>query len=320
VESISAFGQAEYQISPQWKLIGGLRYEYEKRKLEGFGSAFAGVTALPPTDESQKMKPVTGKAEVDFKPVEDVLLYASVSRGVKSGGFTTYNSGNVSAIQPFKPEKLWAYEAGAKTNIIPGLQLNGSVFYYDYRDQQVLSTVFTANGLIGIFANAPKSKIWGGEVEATFHPVPELTITQSVGYVRGEYREFSELDTAASRNAGAPIFVNRAGQRIPFPEFSYEGSATYVWGIGEHDLSATVNYDYHDDYVSFLGPRYEVRNYWLVNAELTFKPHQGPWAASVFARNLLDKKYDLTRNFFTSSDIAQPGRPREVGVRVSLKY
>jgi len=320
VESISAFGQAELQLSDQWKVIGGLRYEDETRHLNGFGSAFGGATALPPTSVSTKMTPLTGKFELDFKPVEDALVYVSVSRGAKSGGFTTYNTGNSSAIQPFKPEKLWAYELGAKTNLIPGMQVNGAVFYYDYKDQQVLSTVFAANGLVGRFANAPKSEIWGGELEVVFHPVAALSITQSVGYKKGQYKEFSEIDAGASRAANRAIFVDRAGQKIPFPNWSYQGSGTYTWDLGGFDLSANANYSYHERYVSFLGPRYAVASYWLVNGDLTLRPHDGGWAATVFARNLFNKKYDLTRNFFTSADIAQPGRPREAGVRLSYDF
>jgi outer membrane receptor protein involved in Fe transport len=320
VKSISVFGQAEYALTDQWKVIGGLRYEKETRHLNGFGTAFGGATALPPTDVSTKMTPLTGKVEVDFKPVEGTLLYGSISKGAKSGGFTTYNTGSSSAIQPFKPETLWAYEVGVKTDIVPMVQLNASAYYYDYKNQQVLSVIYGANGLIGRFANVPKSEIWGGEIEATFHPVPEMTITQKLGYTRGKYVEFQEIDAGASRVAGMAIYVDRAGQRIPFPDLSYSGTASYVMDLGQYDLTPTLDYTYRDRVVNFLGPRYAVAHAWIFNADLTLRPHEGGWAASVFARNLFNEKYDLTRNFFTSADIAQPGRPRELGVRLSYDF
>lgn len=320
VESISGFGQAEYEFNEQWKLIGGLRYERETRHLEGFGSAFGGAQALRPTNVSTKMTPLTGKIELDFKPVEGALIYASASRGAKSGGFTTYNTGNSSAIQPFKPEILRAYEVGFKTNLVPSLQINGSAFFYDYKNQQVLSTVFTANGLVGRFANVPKSEIWGGELELVFHPTPAFVLTQNVGYKKGEYKEFFEVDAGASRLAGREITVDRAGQKIPFPAWSYQGSATYTWDLGAHDLAANVNYNFRDRNVNFLGVRYAVASSWTVNGDLTLRPHDGPWAATVFGRNILNEKYDLTRNFFTSADIAQPARPREYGVRLAYDF
>lgn len=85
VESWSLFGQAEYAFSERWKAILGLRYEEETRELEGFGSAFGGATALPPTSVDTKMTPLTGKAALEFKPVDNVLLYGSASRGYQVG-------------------------------------------------------------------------------------------------------------------------------------------------------------------------------------------------------------------------------------------
>jgi outer membrane receptor protein involved in Fe transport len=320
VKSISAFGQAEYQFTDQWKLIGGLRYEKETRHLNGFGTAFGGATALPPTTVSTKMTPWTGKIELDYKPLAGTLLYGSISKGAKSGGFTTYNTGDSSAIQPFAPETLWAYEVGVKTDILPRVQLNAAAYYYDYKNQQVLSTIYAANGLIGRFANVPKSEIWGGEIEAVFRPVPAMTLTQKLGYTRGKYIDFQEIDAGASRVAGMAIYVDRSGQRIPFPDLSYSGSASYVWDLGRHDLTSSLDYTYRDRVINFLGPRYAVAHAWIFNADLTLRPHEGGWAASLFARNLFNETYDLTRNFFTSADIAQPGRPREVGVRLSYDF
>ncbi|MFX8453533.1 TonB-dependent receptor, partial [Acinetobacter baumannii] len=80
---------------------------------------------------------------------------------------------------------------GIKADIGPRLRVNASAFYYDYRDQQVLGTVLSQqNGLIGRITNAPKSKIWGGEVEVVLAPVERLKITQSVGYKYGEYSRY----------------------------------------------------------------------------------------------------------------------------------
>jgi outer membrane receptor protein involved in Fe transport len=105
------------------------------------------------------MSPVTGKIALQYQPSRALMVYASASRGTKSGGFTTYNTGNSSGIQPFAPEKINAYEVGFKSNPLSFLQVNGSFYYYDYRDQQVLSAV-CANGPVGRFTNADKSACW----------------------------------------------------------------------------------------------------------------------------------------------------------------
>jgi len=320
VESLSGFGQAEYAFTEQWKLIGGLRYEKEDRKLNGFGSAFGGATALPPTDVKTDMKPLTGKASLEFKPIDPVLLYASVSKGTKSGGFTTYNTGNSSAIQPFKPETLWAYEIGTKTDVSRTLQINGSAFYYDYKNQQVLSATWGANGPVGRFVNVPKSEIYGMELEGRWQPMRGLNISQSFSYKHGEYKEFFDMDTGASRAAGYAVYVDKAGQRIPFPKYTYGGSVAYTADLDPYLLETEFNYSYRSKYPSWLGTKYDVDGYWLANLNITARPADGPWSLGVWVRNLFDEKYDLTRNFFTSADLAQSGTPRTYGLRMSYDF
>jgi outer membrane receptor protein involved in Fe transport len=321
VESISGFGQAEYEFTDRLKLIGGLRYEHETRDLNDFTSAFGGVTQLVPTNVTTDMSPLTGKAELDFKAADHVLLYASASKGVKSGGFTTYNTGDVAGIAPFLPEKLYAYEAGFKTNLTPEFQLNGAAYYYDYRDQQVLSIVCTANGAVGRFANAPKSQIHGFELEGVWQPIGGLRISQSASYKKGEYKEFLDEDVAACRaQPGVSHPINRAGDPIKFPKWSYGGDLSYDWLMDSMRVTVQTDYSWHDKYPSWLGATYDVSSYWLVNASVSVAPAEGPWSLTLFARNLFNEKYDLTRNFFVNANIAQPGAPRTYGLRVNYDF
>lgn len=320
VESISAFGQAEYELTSKWKAIFGLRYEHEKRSLEGFGSAFGGATALPPTSVDTSMNPLTGKLALQYKPNEQVMLYASASRGTKSGGFTTYNTGNSSGIQPFAPEKINAYEVGFKTNPLPFLQFNGSAYYYDYRDQQVLSAVWGANGPVGRFTNADKSRVVGAELELSIQPVAGLNISQYLGFSQGRYLDFSDLDVAASRAAGAAVYADRSHTNIPFPKWSWGGSISYAAPVGDFIVTPSTTFTYRSKYPSWLGETYDIGHYFVANAEISLKPSDEKWTMAVWGRNIFNEKYDLTRNFFTSADIAQPARPVTYGIRFSVKY
>ena len=320
VESWSLFGQAEYAFTNQLKAILGLRYEEETRELEGFGSAFGGSTALPPTTVDTKMTPLTGKAALEFKPTDNLLLYGSISRGAKSGGFTTYNTGNRSGIEPFDPEILWAYEVGFKADPSRAVQVNGAAYYYDYNGQQVLSAVCGANGPVGRFTNAD-SKIYGAELEGVFRPAAGLRISQSLSYKKGEYTDFLDLDIGKCRQTPrVTAYIDKSGEEIPFPAISYAGSISYDWTVSGFAVTAEANYSYRDEYPSWLGVKYDVPDYWLANASVTVGPENANWSVTFWARNLFDQEYDLTRNFFTSADIAQPGRPRTIGARLSLQY
>ncbi|TYC90480.1 TonB-dependent receptor [Novosphingobium sp. BW1] len=320
VESISGFGQLEYAFSPRFKAIAGLRYEYEKRQLQGFGSAFGGAQALPPTDVATSMKPLTGKLAFEFTPSDDLLLYASASKGTKSGGFTTYNTGNESGIEPFAPETLYAYEVGFKANPSRTFQINGSFFYYDYRDQQVLSAVWGDNGAVGRFANAPKSSIWGTELEVVITPIEGVTLTQYVGYKKGRYLEFFDLDVPASNAVGEAVYTDRAHTDIPFPNLSLGGSMRYAIPMGDYTLTPSATYFFREEYPSWLGETFDIAAYFVVNAEVQLTPTNGPWTLSLWGRNIFNEEYDLTRNYFTSADIAQPARPVSYGVRFSIDY
>jgi outer membrane receptor protein involved in Fe transport len=319
VRSISGYGQVEYALTPQLKAVGGLRFERETRNLDGFGSAFGGATALAPTNVSTRMTPLTGKLALEYKPTKGVLLYASASKGVKSGGFTAYNTGSASGIAPFKPERLYAYEVGIKAAVTRTLSLDGAGFYYDYRDQQVLDAVCGANGPVGKFANAKRSRIYGVEGSLDWKP-GALSVSAYASYKHGDYLDYQALDLAACRTTHVAAYVDKSGQRLPFPSVEVGGSASYAFRLGDHRLTPTASLSYRSTGFSWLGARYDIPHYALVNAELAYGPASGRWLVALWGRNILDKQYDLTRNFFTTANIAQPGMPATYGVRASVRY
>jgi len=327
VESISGFGQAEYALTPRLKTILGLRYEHEERDLENFATKIGGAPLFNNGDRHTSLNELSGKAGVEFQADDNVLLYANVSRGVKSGGFTVYNSPQSDQINAFKPEVLWAYEAGFKGDLARNLRLNGSVFYYDYRDQQVLGVVINpTNGAIGRITNAPKSEIYGGELELQWTPFHGLQITQTASYKKGSYKTFDDVDASSVvKNPSTGLWtgqtIDKSGVALDFPRISYGGAVSYTWSVGDFDVQAATDYAYRDKAPSFLGAEYTVASYWLANANLTIQPKDGPWTLGLWGRNIFNEKYDVTRNYFlTSAKIGAAGRPATYGVRASYAF
>jgi outer membrane receptor protein involved in Fe transport len=322
-DSISGFGQLDYHFTDKLSLIVGGRYEYEKRRLRDFGTAIGGVPTFGDGNRDAKLDKPSGKVELDYKLTPSTLLYASASRGVKSGGFTVYNSPQPQQIDAFKPETLYAYEAGFKADIAHRVRLNGSAFYYDYRNQQVLGVIVDPQrGSIGRIINAPKSKIYGGELELTVAPVPGFRITQSIGYKFGRYVRFFDVDAASV--AIDPVtglyhgtLIDKSGQRLPIANWSYQGSISYSQPIGKgYAIEPAVDYSYRDALPSFLGSSFDLPDRWVANATLTLRSPAGRWSLGLYGRNLFNAHYDLTRNYFLpNADIASPGRPRSFGVR-----
>jgi iron complex outermembrane recepter protein len=328
VEAFAGFGQIDYSFSDKLDLIVGARVENERRDLGDFVTA--GVFApgvifdfIPPTDNSAEHTHWSGKVELEYKPMDDVLIYGSISRGVKSGGFTAYNTPDIQLLHEILPEILTAYEIGFKSTFADRkVVFNAAAYYYDYKDQQVQSAIYTAFGPIGNIVNAD-SHIYGAEAELTWRPIAPLVITQTVGWKKGTFDDFVDLDIDASIAAGQAVFRQRAGEDQGYPRWSYSGSISYHWDIGaSHGLDADVNYAFRDTLNPvLLGPNFVVDSYWIANANLTFSPNNGPWSIGVWGRNIFDTEYDLTRNFFLPGiNIAAPGRPATFGVRIGVTY
>jgi outer membrane receptor protein involved in Fe transport len=316
-----------------------LRWEHEERDLidlgtfaNGFGTFnFANGTGTDPIlnplvleDRSTSLDEVTGKVALEFTPIEDLLLYASASRGIKSGGFTAVNTLNPSGIDPFEFEELWAYELGFKSDFADDtVRLNGAVFYYDYTNQQVQSAIWVdvpPPTLIGRIVNAPASEVYGGELELIWKAAPELTITQALGYKHGEFVEFFDADVAVPFG-----IIDRSGQDIGFPELSYAGGVTYErqTSLG-FAYTAHFDYNYRDEQsFPLLGPAFTIDGYWLANAFVAFRPDDCNWEVALWGRNIFDEDYDETRNTFVvnaTDDFAVPGRPATYGVRVAADF
>ncbi len=335
VRTMAAYVHGEYELSPLVSVIAGLRYEDEERKLRDLGTFavatgplnFAnGSTDFTLENRDLSSDNLSGKIGVELTPADDVLLYAHASRGVKSGGFTAYNTLNPNALTPFAPEKLNAFEAGFKTSFSDAIQLNGAAFYYDYKDQQVQSAIYdTGTGaVVGRIVNAD-SEIYGAEIEAVLTPSPWLTIGQTFGYKTGEFTNFMDLDIAASTLAGMEVLTDRSGQDLGFPNISYQGFVEAQTQItGGWSARARFDYAYRDTLsLPLLGPAYAVGDYWLANAQVAFGPDDGRWELALWGRNIFNAQYDETRNFFITggaADIAAPGMPATYGARVSVKY
>jgi outer membrane receptor protein involved in Fe transport len=330
VNTISGFGQASFKITPAVTLTGGLRIEYEERKLLDFGSYFLADGAIinpnnnVPLQSTSYTKP-SGKIELQYVPFTNDMAYAEISRGVKSGGFTTYNDGTPKiGTAPFQPETIWAYEIGNKLDIPDArLRFNASLFYYQYQNQQIQAAVLNpTTGLVGSIINAPHSHLYGGEIEADWTPIDNFVLSQSAGESIGAFDEFSSLVTAIPRNGiFFGVYQNRAGEALPFPKLTLNGSATYKIPFEKYFLTTSVDYSLRTTYNSLFGSLYNVAGYTLVNAHATFGPNNGKWTLTAYGANILNKRYDIDRNYFDAGDdIATAGLPATYGVRATVNF
>jgi hypothetical protein len=317
------FGQASRALASQWRVVGGLRLEYEQRMLDGLTTGFVNpaVTFVPPTDGSFITRLPSGKVGLEYRPSDAALVYLSFDRGVKSGGFTAYNTTNPAQLANFAPEIVNATEVGTKLDLADRVRLNLAAYHYDYRDQQVLSTVYDAvsRGPIGRIANARRSRVYGGEGELTWQVTKRLDVQQFLAIRAGQYRDFTTVDAQASITAGREITRSFAGTWLNIPRYSLGGAVNYQFDAAGMQWGAQGSYSYRDRQEAsrvIFSPEYDVAPYALLNGALTVQRRGSPWSMQLFGRNLTDRRYELTRNFFINAKVAAVGQPATVGMRV----
>ena len=327
VEAFGIFTHNSYQLTDRLNLIAGLRYEDETRSLTTSGTRRINLPVGPAVTYSTDLSEVTGRLGLEYDLADNAMLYASVARGVKSGGFTTYNG---TSATPFRPEVVIAYELGLKSDLLQNrLRLNGAVFFYDYEDQQVQGLEYDRDsGRLGKITNVPKSEIYGGEIELIWTPLPGLTITQNYGYKEGKYTEYFAIDGAATDAANPPngpwvniIANDRSGEPLQFPKFNYGGSVAYDWEMAGVALRAETNYMQRDSIYNAASSSV-LEGYWLWNASISAGPADANWRATLWSRNLFDTYYEETRNGFNGSarPTASPSQGRTVGVRLTMDF
>ncbi len=296
----------------------------------------------------------SGKIGVNFTPRDDILLYASYSRGTKSGTFIDAAASVSTQLIPTLPEELDAYEIGAKMTLADNtLRLNTAVFFYDYKDQQVGdSIVDPLFGPLGAIVNAPKSENLGYEIELVWQPTDGLLIQQGIGYTRAEYKEFQAVDGDAVSNQSAqpgwdgifrPVFQDLSGQRLDFPDLQLNGLISYEFGLsGPYSLRLAADY-YHeseggtDNVHTLIGTegipsdvpvtdtsgtlttpaRLDERT--LVNARITLISENN-WEVGVFGHNIFDEKYLEAFNRWNRGLSMVPGMPSTWGVRFQKSF
>ncbi|PHR21202.1 MAG: TonB-dependent receptor [Sphingopyxis sp.] len=204
VKSYGLFGEVYFDISDKLKLTGGLRYNNDKKNVQArstlasflvpysqttnaFESPFVGsFDADPGTPGNQifqnrqvKYNEITGRVVLDYKITDDNLIYASYSRGYKSGGINPPLQPIFAVPESFAPEQVDAFEVGSKNTFGNGaLQLNLTAFYYKYKDLQLSKIVARTAVNENIDAD-----IYGAEVEAIVRPDPDWTINLGFSYL-----------------------------------------------------------------------------------------------------------------------------------------
>lgn len=319
--SAAIYANGAWHLRDDLDLITGVRYTGEERHYAG-GTKFIVASPLVGIndtyiDDKIHDHNVTWKLGLNWRLDASAMIYGSIARGVKSGGFFSGFSNNNAQLLPYRPETLTAYELGAKTQPASGLTLNGAVFYYDYADPQTfVRYTDPATGLsVQRVGNVDSAKAYGAEFDANWRPIPGLVLNAGLGLLNTRLSSFA---TAAG--------TIPAGNRLPnAPKVTFNGSARYEWSL-TGDLKAGLQAEAHHSGSVFKeaanDPLIAADAYWLFNARATIARPADHWELAVWGKNLTDKLYVVQGNNLSSLGLLNKNynTPRTFGVELTYRY
>jgi outer membrane receptor protein involved in Fe transport len=278
---------------------------------------------------------ISWRGGIDWKPANDVLVYANVSKGYKAGSFGNFGGPSALAYAPVTQESVVTYEGGIKTQLFDRkLSLTGAVFYSDYTNKQIKSKKDSGPpfGYLLALVNVPKSSIKGFELEATVHPVSGLTIGGAVTYLDTKIKNaigpnglfLPTLVPPAVDSAGNPILTNSAGNPIPFaPKWSLAGNFNYRFMIsGSTDAFLGGQITYRTKTNASIGNEAitEIPGYTTVDLQAGIDFSGGKYSAMIWGKNVFNEFYITNRNFSFDGVAQFAGRPATYGITLSAKF
>lgn len=334
--TVAAFASTTYEISPTFRVTGGLRYtrdEKEGTKVTrgNFGQPFPPDIPNAAFPGKADFAETTYKLGVQWDAAEAVLVYANISNGYKAGGFNISSNGS-----PYDPETVMAYEFGVKSDLLDRrARINLDTFYYAYDDMQ-LTTLTTINNAPGQFTtNAAKSVIYGIEIDTQFKVTPELLLTASYAYISAEFDEYYNTDPrdpAPAFNPGDPSGLGRtnlSGNTIPYvaPNTVNLG-AQYSFDLGSAgQMEAAVNLNWHDELFlrEFNHPTIDrVPANTRTDVTLTWYVANTNLKVTAYGTNLEDEvernNVYISPGFVGLSATTSYTRPRSLGLRVDYAF
>ncbi|MES2891476.1 MAG: TonB-dependent receptor [Bacteroidota bacterium] len=188
---VAFFGQATYALTEKLKLTGGLRYDYENKKLSVMGEyqpdGQDAIVTRPDNSASNNFNALSPKLGLQYEADANTNFYATYSRGFRTGGLTQLSSDpSQPPLYPYDPEYSNNVEIGIKKIFMDAkLQIHAAAFLTHLTNAQVPTLVLP--DAITITKNTGKLTSKGFELEVLATPIPGLQLGYSFGYADANY-------------------------------------------------------------------------------------------------------------------------------------
>jgi iron complex outermembrane recepter protein len=359
-KSYAGFGRFTYAATDTVRLTGGLRYTEDKKSMHGtaainevlcpgafipppagpqfcFGGVGQEVVPAPLISQSPRASysDTTWRAGAEWDVAPASLLYGAVETGFKAGGFFfTHDDPN------YKPEHITAYSIGSKNRLLDNrLQINGELFYWIYKDQQISHLGIDSTGTV-IFPtdNVGSSKMKGVELETQYLAPSETLFMSDVQYLEAVYDDYrytvpnlGALPVTSCpyelNGTGSGFEVNCSGKTAPqSPRWSINLGVRQTIEVGNGSIVGDLNT--HFQTLTLTGLEFSAiedqSSYWMSNADLGYHAAKDRWAVIGWINNLANKTVlegtfpnPLAGAALTAATLRPP---RTYGVRLNVKF
>jgi iron complex outermembrane receptor protein len=285
--SFAGYAHVGYNITTDWKILGGARYEYQNYDFQ---------SSTLSDDLSKDWTNFSPKIGMQYQVLPESMLYATVSQGYRPGGFNerAYNTD----YSTYDPETMWSYEVGAKNTFLGNkLLLNVSLFYMDISDKQVEENVDLTTYYI---TNGARATSMGAEVDLTAILAPGLRVNGGFGYTHAEFDSFSDAsgDYKGNKLPYAPEYTYNLGFQYRLDGGWYLGADFMGYGKTYFDKNNT---SYRDGYA-------------LVNCKVGYETEHFDFY--LYGKNIFDTEYDI-ENWNGFDLYSEPG---EFGIQVVARF
>jgi iron complex outermembrane receptor protein len=322
----AAFGELNIDLAPGLQAtLGDRLYQQSQRYTVYINGIFNGGVETPASSYTSEARGTTPKYGLSYHLTPDILTYTTVAKGYREGGplypFPSTCAEDLAALgvstppTAYKPDSIWNYELGVKTEWLEHrLTMNGAVYYIDWTNiQQIIALPTCGFDFVGNFGKASSE---GGEFEMKYDPTRTLKLTLSFSY------------NEAKLTSTIPGAAGQAGQTLEYaPRWMGAASAEYTRAIGA-DTSAYLRADFNstsseDTSYNSQSIYYNIAGYSLLN--LRFGVKHLTWTASLFVTNALDRHAETELPLSNAVDLPTQRRialnlPRTIGLDIRFDY
>jgi len=344
--SAATFAQVEWTVNDRLRLLPGLRFNYDQKEVDFDQQVYGGLQTTDPalialqrsvlapqkyaTDVDDTN--LSGQLTVAYKMAARINGYATYATGFKSVGLNLNGVPTDALDRPVlsaaavKPEDVHHVEVGLKTEPLPGVTANLTLFNTDIKDFQAQVVNADVGVLRGYLANAEKVRVRGVEFDGTARASERLSFYGAAAYTDGRYISFPDAPPPLE-DTGGPQVKDISGSVLPgISKWAISIGGEYVHTANLFNQSGhvfgAIDGSYRSSFSSSASAsRYlVVDGYSLLNGRVGFRRADG-WAVFLWGRNLLNENYFELLSAVPGNSglyVGQPGDSRTIGLTLRL--